>query len=302
MAQSSKAKIGDFIIITERKVKDNIQPNIKPNDIYYVKKVERTKSGAELLVVGNIKGVGRIHINSDRFSWDTRKTVIKNVKGMQQEVSNEQNDAKAAAQKLEEAQALSIRENFTFDEQAQIAFIPLIIAHIAWINAFKCIDAAAKHKIEITKKLSRTIRMLHENYRHQLGKSLDFNHLKEIETHADMFYNDRMLDFQQMYYSTYNSISKQFIDIEYLDLRAYAYMTLMILRVCREHEDRMTDLIRTKIKDAYEAHLPYLEELQTCVDAFLGDYPIKNTQDMQIAETILKNNIKRIHYVCREQK
>lgn len=55
-------------------------------------------------------------------------------------------------------------ERLTLDEQMRVSFVPLIITQLAWLYADKAMACAARDKVSILKKLSRTLKMVHQKY------------------------------------------------------------------------------------------------------------------------------------------
>ena len=49
-------------------------------------------------------------------------------------------------------------KTFTFNENMMIAFVPLVISHLAWMYADKVMKYCAEHKIPETVKLSRAVK------------------------------------------------------------------------------------------------------------------------------------------------
>ena len=71
-------------------------------------------------------------------------------------------------------------ERLTTDEQMRVSFIPLIITQLAWMYADKAMECAARDKVSILKKLSRTLKLVHKKYDEELRRDLDYNHLQNI--------------------------------------------------------------------------------------------------------------------------
>lgn len=195
MAKKTAAKAGDFIEITARKVSDKVQPEIKVGGIYHVNRVEQLKSGATVLVIDKDRKKNKtVRCNAERFTWEVRTPAE-----VQEKQFKEQCNADTKA----------LMESFTFEEHVQIAFVPLIIAQVAWVYADKVVRYCADKRISEVKKLSRTVKQLREHYLVQLSKDLDREHLNKILSQADELINVCAFDFQILYYSTCNEINRQ---------------------------------------------------------------------------------------------
>lgn len=138
---------------------------------------------------------------------------------------------------------LTMLETFTFDENMQIAFTPLIITEVAWKYAYIVLDHAAKERISETKKLSRVVKTLREKYLSDCRKDLDNAHLESMKEAAEVFVNSCGNDFMILFYSLNNEFKKQWYDLEYLDMRTYAGIAIIILQLLKEHNMRMEELM-----------------------------------------------------------
>lgn len=80
---------------------------------------------------------------------------------------------------------MNMLETFTFRENMDIAFVPLIITEVAWYYALKVVKYAADNRISEVKKLSRTVRALREEYISTCRKDLDNKHIEKMEKAAE---------------------------------------------------------------------------------------------------------------------
>lgn len=276
------AKAGDFVEITARKVSSKVQPEIKVGGLYHVNRVERLKSGAAVLVIDKDPKRGKtVRCNAERFSWEVRTPAE-----LQERQFKEQCNADTER----------IMHNFTFDEHVQIAFVPLIIGEVAWHYAEKVLRYCAEKRISEVKKLSRTVRDLRERYLYELGKDLDTKHRLHTFQQAEDFINECRMDFQILYFSTNNELNHQCAQLPHDEMRTYAYLAMLFCKEVREHEARMTELIRRKLGSAREGHIPCFEQLHTCMEAYLGNMTVQKTATIQTAMKIFQKNLSKIEF------
>lgn len=157
------------------------------------------------------------------------------------------------------------------------AFVPFVIAEIAWDYADTCVDLASILRISETKRLSRRVRELRQEYeRHRSG--LDYTHRK-IEA-------DNMLAFQEdykVYFSElYKEIAKQVeqrrpgLPLDSKLLVAGSYTCSVILRALF----RYVSIIQSRIADALGIKnigsiiLPQLRQLNAIILQYTGDASI----------------------------
>lgn len=282
MAKKQTAKAGDFIEVTARKVSNKVQPEIKVGGIYHVNRVEKLKSGAAVLVLDkNIKAGKTVRCNAERFTWEVRTPAE-----IQEKQFKEQCNADTE----------QLMHNFSFEEHVQIAFVPLIIAEVAWMYADKVLKYCADKRIQEVKKLSRTVKELRARYNNELGKDLDKKHMTQIYEKAQEFIEVCAFDFQILYYSTNNVINHQHIQIDYDEMRTYAYLAMLFCTEVRQHETRMTAMIAKKLGNAREGHLPCIDQLYTCMDAYLGDREIQRTDVIDTNMKKFQKNLSKIEF------
>lgn len=164
-------------------------------------------------------------------------------------------------------------ENLTFDEQMRVSFLPLIITQCAWVYAFKAMELAARDKVEILKKMSRTMKLVREKYDEELRKDLDFTNRKRIETQADEFLNCVAYDTTMLFYSVRQEILRCAPEYPCVDQRAYAIISLLFINLLEEHNRRMDDFIAEKMNNenlGKNVTNQYTLHLRTGMTAFAG--------------------------------
>ena len=189
-----------------------------------------------------------------------------------------------------------VLQNFSFEDYVRIGIEPIFIAHIAWMYAERVVKYSAKFRINEVKQLSRTISILREQYKDSLLKKLSVNQIFNIEKQIDKFVELNKQDFTILYFSTSNAINFQYKNIEYYELRTLAYLSMQFIRLCKDHEDDMTDLIISKIGKARKYHLPVLDKLYDCMDAYLGDYSISEIEATKLSIIVIKRKIENIEF------
>lgn len=282
MAKKKTAKQGDFITITARKVSDKVQPEIKVGGIYHINSVSKLKNGATVLILDKDTNKGTtVRCNAERFEWQ----VI---------TADEAKERLFKQQVAEDTKRLC--EAFSFEEHAKIAFAPLVIAHIAWVWADYALKESAEKRIEEVKKLSRAVRQLRETYERTIRKDLDYIHFRRIQEQAQMFLEEYRFDFQRLYFSTFNDINFQHIKAPHNKLRTLAFIGLQVCKFLHDYENEMLELIKSRTGYGREGHLPCMGELEACFDAYIGNYPVKPTQNTDISLRVLRKNLDSIKF------
>lgn len=187
-------------------------------------------------------------------------------------------------------------ETFTWEENMMIAFVPLVISHIAWLYAEKVMKYCADHRIPETVKLSRAVKHVRQEYVDSLKKDLDAKHIGRIEEQTEQFCKLYANDFTIMWYVVNSEFCKCYPNDELLPMRTDAYVSILLCRFLVAHNKRMDKIIEAKIGFAQSIKNPYMDKLETCMDAYCGEHTIQNTDNINACLRILEKNIKSINF------
>lgn len=186
---------------------------------------------------------------------------------------------------------------FTFKENMDIAFTPLIIFEVAWHYAFVVMENAAKLKVDETKKLCRAIKFVRESYIAMCRKDLDASHMKRLELVKDDFINKCARDLQVLWFSISNELKRNYGKLEYIDeLRTDAFLCIVILDVMKEHNKHMDDVIKQKMGHCNSYKNPFVDALRESMEAFVYPANIENDKNVKLSMAIMKNNLEKIDY------
>jgi len=192
-------------------------------------------------------------------------------------------------------------EVFSFEENMQIAFFPLIITEIAWHFAYKTMELAARDKISETRKLSRVVKELRAKYESDCAKDLDAKHFYHIKNSTEQFIKGCEMDFTIMFYSIGNEILRTNPDLMYQDMRTYAYMSMAMVDALAAHNTKMNALIAERLgcdtrimADAIPKSTRVLNE---CMAAYLAPAEYELIDHIQTSIKIILNKIQQCEFV-----
>lgn len=273
---------GERIEITERRCSDKVQPHIKLKTQMIVQDVNRLKSGpVQIVATLNNK---TYKVNSDRFGW--------------KKISTEQ----VFSRMCEEAQQRAENElvwNLNNTEKAKIIVAPLIIIQIIWYYTGIVLKLAAQNKVEILKKLSRTIKLLQEKYEKDTLSELDFVHYTSMVKQTNSFIEEKSMDFTLFYYSVNSQFLKKHPDYPYKDMRSYAIMTMALIQCLDEYNKQMDKILEKKVLKKRDSVRPaFLEHLYNGMEAISGDMSGFNFSETNVsnAKKIFINNISNVDF------
>lgn len=187
-------------------------------------------------------------------------------------------------------------ETFTWKENMMIAFVPLIISHIAWAYADKVLKCCAELRISETIKLSRAVKKIHQEYIESLKKDLDPLHIERIEKQSERFYKEYQNDFVILWYCINFEYKRRYPNDRLTAMRTDAYFSILMCRYFVEHNKRMDKLIESKMGFAQSIKNPYMDKLETCMDAYCGENTIKNTPNIDACMRVFQKNLDDIEF------
>jgi hypothetical protein len=192
----------------------------------------------------------------------------------------------------------AIIERMTTEEQMNIAFVPLIISHLAWVYADKALDIARREKVAELKPLSRKVKELRTDYIHMLQGDLNAMHIRGIEDETERFLNLCNYDFTVFYYTVNNEVKRVAPELQYNEIITYAFISVLMVRALRHHNNEVNALLLERLgPDKESVTNPFLVALETLMLACTNGCPLKlDGQLVQLCMNIFYNNLNRIEF------
>lgn len=192
-------------------------------------------------------------------------------------------------------------ERLTLNEQMRVSFVPLIITHLAWVYADKAMACAARDKVSLLKKLSRTLKMVHQKYNEELRRELDYNHLQNVIKQTEMCMDEISRDLTILYFSVNQELKRKVPQYGYDEQRTYAIISTLFIDLLKQHNRDMDKLLAEKLNDRNLAPSivpPLTQHLNTGMVSFAGvegkfDY---EEQNVVMAMKVIKNRIDGIEF------
>lgn len=192
---------------------------------------------------------------------------------------------------------LTMLETFTFRENMNIAFVPLIITEVAWYYAMKVVKFAADNRIPETVKLSRAVKALREEYINTCRKDLDNKHIEKIEKAAENFVSLCSKDFMLLFFSLNNELKKRWTDYAFLDMRTDACIAIIVLQLLKEHNRRMDELMARKLGgDVPSYRNPINDKLWSCMEAYASPCEFKFEGHVETSMKIIRKKFNQIDF------
>lgn len=192
-------------------------------------------------------------------------------------------------------------ETLTIAEQMRVSFVPLIITHLAWVYADKAMECAARDKVSLLKKLSRTLKMVHQKYNEELRRELDYTHQQNVVKQTEMCMDEISRDLTILYFSVNQELKRKVPQYGFDEQRTYAIISTLFIDLLKQHNREMDKLLAEKLNDRNLAPSivpPLTQHLHTGMVAFAGvegkfDY---REQNVVMAMKVIKNRIDSIEF------
>lgn len=192
---------------------------------------------------------------------------------------------------------LNMLETFTFQENMEIAFIPLVITELMWIFAQKVVDYAIANRVSWTVKLTRTVKNLREEYLKEVAKDLDKKHQEHFIGESRKFYEENVRDFTILWFSVNQSLKAGWYDLPHLDMRTDAYCAVVMFKVLKEHSRRIGKLILERTGEGGQDFTnPKTDALNDLMEAYVAPAEIEVSQHVKTSMAIMQKKFKLIEF------
>lgn len=188
-------------------------------------------------------------------------------------------------------------DSFTWQENMMIAFVPLMIADMAWHYVDKVMKYCADRRISEVKKLGRAIKEVRQKYMDSLNQDLDFKHIENVQQHSNMFMNEFAKDFTIFWFQVNGAIKREYPNMEYSDMRTDACCCIFMIDFLKQHNSKMDEIIASKMGASNSIMHPDMLKLKILVDAYLPDkFEIKGKEQIDLALKIINKNLWNIDF------
>lgn len=194
-------------------------------------------------------------------------------------------------------------ETFTWKENMMIAFVPLVIAHLAFTYSDKVLEYCKEHRISETLKLSRAVKHIRQEYLSDMKKDLNAAHIRRIEEQTEQFMQLYAHDFTILWWCVNGQYKRQFPDDTLKDMKTDAFISVLMCRFLAEHNKRMDKIIAAKMgQQANHINNPYIDKLATCMDAYCGNQVVECDANIKACMKILEKNINEIDFEVEDEE
>jgi hypothetical protein len=191
----------------------------------------------------------------------------------------------------------AIMERMSLEEQMAIAYVPLIISHIAWHYADKALQIARRDKVSELKPLTRKFDEIRAEYNRMLRRDLNAAHISHFESEANRLLNLCAYDFTVFFYTVSNEVHRAAPRIPHDNIISYAFISVLMVRALRRHNKAVSSILIERLgPDKGSVTNPYLIALETLMLACTNDVKIDLDNQVKLCMNIFQNNISKIQF------
>lgn len=278
-------KPGEVVEITARHCGAKVSPLLQTGEMFTVKNLASLGDGTPVLEVAHPKRKNAVlRVNAARFEWRVVTPGDLKERAFTKEVA---------------AEAKRLLSDFTREEQINIAFVPLIFNHIAWVYAMQAVQMCADQRIDELKKVTRCVRQLRKAYMDEVCKDLDLKHQGHVERETERFMAEFHHDFTILYFAVNGEMKRKMPDCRYDEMRTLAVMSMLMVRFVDEHNKRMDALIASRLGGSKPSlRMPVMDALYACMDAYASvsdDFDYGFT-DIETSMEIIRLRLQEIEF------
>lgn len=197
-------------------------------------------------------------------------------------------------------------DKFSFRENMQIVFFPMVLSELSWHFASRVLDIAVERRISSTKRLSRKVRELRRDYECLCKKDMKEATFEHMVDSTYRFMDEFNKDFTLLYYTSSNELQHQRNDVTDIDMRSYAYMSLVMIDTLRKHNSNTDVMISKRLGGDSRLMASILPksmlELERCMLEYISPLRYNRTNHVENTIKIIINNIKRCDFVLTNDK
>lgn len=196
---------------------------------------------------------------------------------MRKEVEKRQAEIKAKEAERERREEIKLSQVLDSELLMRFAYVPFVVANLAWDYADSILLTVQVMKIDATKKLCRAVKQLKRDYDRIRSEYVNSAHSQSEEDNMYVF-EDGVHDILKLYFVNIEAdIRSAYPDLkeDYIILLKAVYECHIILQCIYEYvkkiSEKVEQIVGHKIGDVLP---PQLRRLDTLVLAFVGDKPI----------------------------
>ncbi len=190
-------------------------------------------------------------------------------------------DAKA---KREAEEELKLSEILDSETLMRFAYIPFVVAQLAWDYADTVIDVSTLLRLHPTKKLCRAIRELKRRYDNVRAEFTNYAH-RDSEIDNMYVFEDGVSDLFSLYLKNIEfDLKKEYPDLEgdYKVMLLSVYQCHIVLKAIYRYAEMQRDKIEKIVGHRIGDILPVeLRKLDILIMEFIGDKPVSSQFDVQ---------------------
>ena len=189
---------------------------------------------------------------------------------------------------------------FTLEESLKIAYIPSILAEVAF-RYIEQIHSISRDKRLDNKKECRIIRECVKEYQYTLYNGINREVLDNLFNQIGRFFDMVSWDITTLYFSINSELKKRHPELKEYEFLTYLNMVIAIIDYMRSFERKMDKIIQERTKRPYASITnPNITKIRVICESLAKQNHIDFTPSINLAMTIIGKKLNEIEFVVSD--
>ena len=205
-----------------------------------------------------------------------------------------------SVQPVEDITVEDMMKMFTLEESLQMAYIPSILAEVAF-RYIEQIHAISRDKRLDNKKECRIIRECVKEYQYTLYNGIRKDTLDNLFSQIGKFFDLVSWDITTLYYSINQELKSRHPELNEYEFLTYLNMVIAIIDYMRSFERKMDKIIQERAKRPYASITnPNITRIRSVCGNLAKQYHIDFTPTINLAMTIIGKKLNELEFVVSD--
>ena len=203
-------------------------------------------------------------------------------------------------QQVKDITVEDMMQMFTLEESLRIAYIPSILAEVAF-RYIEQIHAISREKRLDNKKECRIIRECVKEYQYTLYNGINKEVLDNLFTQIGKFFDMVSWDITTLYYSINQELKKRYPELKDYEFLTYLNMVIAIIDYMRSFERKMDKVIQERTGRPFASITnPNITKIRDVCNMLANRWHIDFTPIINLSITIIGKKLNDIEFVVTD--
>ena len=191
---------------------------------------------------------------------------------------------------------------FDYQKNLKMSLGPLMMKCIAWEYAMKARNLCAELRISDTKKTARVLREQFEKFDRDIARDLNGGGYSVLHKEAQKFEEQCAADFTILYYSAMSLLQKDYSQLGYLEMRANAISSMVMIKAFWKVNDWSDDEMIKRFGGNRRFVDPTMDILYEAMDALACPHKLQFDTNLNNAVGVMFNRLMAVEFETRKKQ